>query len=176
MFERYVGLLGLLRAAGGVVDGRKKLQKIVYLIQQKGGPLAETFQYHLYGPFSEQLANEIEEMRSFGLVDEEEKRTAQGQTRYEYSLTKVGERLLASMGAGDRLEPFKELIGELATMDGRKLELMATALYLLKLKWPRSAIADVVKGLKSTQGYTTDEVSECLEYLEDRGFYSSAES
>lgn len=173
MFEKYLSLLRLIQIAGGTIDGRKKLQKIVYLVQQRGGPFFETFQYYLYGPFSEQLANEVEEMKSFGLVHEVEVNAVMGQSKYKYSLSEAGKDLLAASGIDDRFQFFEDLIRELAKKDARQLELLATVLFLLKLKYSEEDIQKTIKRLKSSQGYTSDEISESITYLSERGFIGS---
>ncbi len=128
MFDKYCSVLHLIDYLGGSIEGHKKLQKLVYLVQHKGGPFTETFQYHLYGPFSEQLANELEEIRGFGLVEENKEPGVSGH-KYRYSLTDDGKNLLQSMSSSD-LEPFEELIKDLGQYDARHLELMATCLFL----------------------------------------------
>jgi uncharacterized protein YwgA len=44
MFRKHLNVLQLIDYFGGSIDGRKKLQKLVYLIQHKGGPFEEVFQ------------------------------------------------------------------------------------------------------------------------------------
>ncbi|HHV78455.1 MAG TPA: hypothetical protein GXX40_02360 [Firmicutes bacterium] len=138
MLEKYVNLLWLIHYLGGRVDGRKKLQKLVYLSQQNGGPFQESFEYHPFGPFSEQLANELEEMKALGLVRETRESTSFG-CRYQYELTEAGQALIES-SASSSLEPFKELVAELGKYDARRLELKATILFLVQSDIPESEL------------------------------------
>ncbi len=172
MFEKYLNLLQLIDYLGGSVDGRKKLQKLVYLIQHKGGPFQEVFQYHLYGPFSEQLANEIEEMKVFGLVRETQEPTSSGY-KYRYSITKHGTQLLQSL-SDSGLKPFKELIAELGQYDARDLELKATILFLAESNFQEPDIIRSIKQLKPDQNYSDSEIKESLRYLRKRGFLLEA--
>ncbi len=175
MFSKYCSVLQLIDYLGGSIEGRKKLQKLVYLIQHKGGPFKEVFQYHLYGPFSEQLANELEEMRGFGLVEEIKELGVSGH-KYRYSLTDDGKKLLQSM-PGSGLDPFEELIRDLGQYDARHLELMATCLFLSENSNSigENSIATSVKHLKREQNYNNDEIRVSLQYLRDHRFVKRLE-
>lgn len=170
MFGKYLNVLQLISYLGDSIDGRKRLQKLVYLVQQMGGPFKEVFQYHLYGPFSEQLANELEEMKGFGLVREIPEPAYSGR-KYKYSITEEGKRLLRSM-PNSGLKPFEELIRDLGHRNTRDLELMATSLFLSKNARGvhESGIVKRVKDLKSEQEYSNEEIEESLEYLRSHGF------
>lgn len=52
----------------GRIEGRKRLQKIVYLLQQSGFPFREAFEYGHYGPYSTELADELEMLEMNELV------------------------------------------------------------------------------------------------------------
>jgi uncharacterized protein YwgA len=64
--------VGVVRAAGGRVVGRTRLQKVAYLLQLAGFGRAFDFEYHHYGPYSDDLADALRTARAFGLVSEEE--------------------------------------------------------------------------------------------------------
>ena len=55
----------------GKVEGRKRLQKIVHLLKSKG---YKEFNYgfvlHFYGPFSRELANQLDFLCTAGLIEE----------------------------------------------------------------------------------------------------------
>jgi uncharacterized protein len=59
-----IDIPSLVVAAGGQVPGRVRLQKIVYLLDQIGLESGFTFEYHHYGPYSEGLAEQVEDERS----------------------------------------------------------------------------------------------------------------
>lgn len=72
--EDFVGeavVCDVLEAAGGLVAGRIRLQKTIYLLAKMGLPVPFTFIYHHYGPFSADLANTIDFSIEFGMVEEE---------------------------------------------------------------------------------------------------------
>ena len=168
MFENYVEVLRLIDFAGGSVVGRKKLQKLVYLAQQRGWPFPEVFRYHLYGPFSEQLANEIEEMKSYGFVDEQ-KQSGHG-SAFCCSLTEQGRELITKYGSLATPDAAKELIARLSQRDARTLELMATMLFLFKCKYTKDRVFASIKDLKPEQGYSDDEIAEAHTFLSDSNF------
>lgn len=60
-----------LIAVLGRVEGRKRLQKIVHLIKARGYPeFDQDFVLHYYGPFSRQLASQIDFLCQTGFVQE----------------------------------------------------------------------------------------------------------
>ena len=60
-----------LIAVLGSVEGRKRLQKIVHLIQQTdAAPFQYRFILHYFGPFSYELAGDLDFLGSVGLVCE----------------------------------------------------------------------------------------------------------
>jgi len=55
----------------GTIEGRKKLQKLVHLLQSTGcGGFTQEFGYLHYGPYSPQLREEVEQLERLGLVKE----------------------------------------------------------------------------------------------------------
>lgn len=71
MMEREVIVVALLKAAGGQVAGRVRLQKAAYLLDRLGMESGFRFDYHQYGPFSRDLDNAVADAEAFGLVEEE---------------------------------------------------------------------------------------------------------
>lgn len=80
-------------------------------------------------------------------------------------------KVLQSKSNSD-LEPFKNLIKTLGQYDARKLELMATSLFLSKsaYNFNNTNLVEHIKHLKSEQNYTTTEIEDSLQYLYDHGF------
>ena len=61
----------LVQAAGGQVDGRKKLHKLAYLCQRKGTDLGQEFQFHMYGVYSPSLARDVDAATAWNLLKED---------------------------------------------------------------------------------------------------------
>lgn len=60
----------LLEIAGGEIVGKVRLQKVVYLLDQLGMNSGFSYDYHHYGPFSAELADQLDEDVVFGRVVE----------------------------------------------------------------------------------------------------------
>src|SRR2546428_6465503 len=64
---RRLALLSLLFEAAGSVVGRTKLQKIAYLANLCGWKALD-FTYHNYGPYSQALFAEVENLQAIGWI------------------------------------------------------------------------------------------------------------
>lgn len=61
----------------GEIVGRKKLQKIIYIAKKLELPFYEKYDFHFYGPYSEELTLQVEELCNLGFLHEvKEKRAA----------------------------------------------------------------------------------------------------
>lgn len=163
MYEAYIPLAQLIFLLGEV-QGRKKLQKMVYLAQRLGAPFREDFAYYLFGPFSEALANELEEMKMLGLIKETKETTQGGYSQYSYSLTEEGTEFAKSKQLvfdSDLISTLQELNKE----DGRQLELKATTWFLLESRLPDGEVPKMIRELKADQKYRNDEINESLSWV-----------
>jgi uncharacterized protein len=68
----------LIEAADGEIVGKVRLQKMVYLLDQLGLESGLSFSYHHYGPYSDELADLVEEDVIFQRVSAEIRRRADG--------------------------------------------------------------------------------------------------
>ena len=68
----------------------KKLQKIVYIAKKLDFPFKEKYQFHFYGPYSEELTLRIEELCNMGYLNEVREKRA-GYYQYCYSVTDADE-------------------------------------------------------------------------------------
>lgn len=73
-----VNISSLIAAAGGEIVGKVRLQKLVYLLDQLGLDSGFSFSYYHYGPYSEDLADAVEDEVVFRRVDVETRRRADG--------------------------------------------------------------------------------------------------
>jgi len=73
----------------GTLTGRKKLQKMVHLLQRKGVSFDMDYAYHHYGPYSADLQAEVQELVDQELLVEEMK-----DNTYQYYLTDKGKEFL----------------------------------------------------------------------------------
>ncbi len=113
-------ILALIKACGGKIQGRTKLQKLVYILKNHGVDFDENFKYHHYGPYSFNLQLEITELVDCGLLKEA------GSTPYIYELESQAAKEVDNSFLAEK----KELIDFLNKQDYQILELVATIYYL----------------------------------------------
>lgn len=68
----------IIRAAGGEIVGRTRLQKVAYLLELAGLGHGFSFEYRHYGPYSEDLALASRNADLLGFLEEEERPTSWG--------------------------------------------------------------------------------------------------
>lgn len=92
--------MALLNACGGDnIEGRTRLQKLVFLMEQELddeiGRLIQSPDYNFvpydYGPFSKQLYNDLDSLEEAGLIKVDEEDMVDGKVKYTYHLTDRGE-------------------------------------------------------------------------------------
>lgn len=99
-------ILLALRAWGGRIDGKTKLQKIVYFIGVLTGQDEELgYDAHYYGPYSAMVDQALYDLTAVGLVDRRVHRKGLvgdagfERVRYEYILTEGGREVAAARQA-----------------------------------------------------------------------------
>lgn len=144
----------------GEVIGRKKLQKMVYIAKKLNLPFYEKFNFHFYGPYSEELTLQIEELGNLGLISETKEKKG-GYYQYRYSLTNEGEQFLSHYNLD--MPPLKDCVQNMNEKSSRFLELVSTVLFFDEL--PKEQVKEKVFTLKSKQRYTEEEVDEAYDYI-----------
>jgi len=98
MTRRHLLPLVLLEAEDGdPIEGRTRLQKLMFLIQKRleehGEPIkwGYLFQPYDYGPFAKELYDDLDQLRRRGLVEERERHLDDDVIQYNYILTSKGE-------------------------------------------------------------------------------------
>lgn len=96
-----VFILALLRDYGGTIESATKIQKLAFLsIRENGFNPFTSFKWHYYGPFSEEIQDTVEALKSQGIVSEKEiNRVSYSGKEYtikRLSLTARGKRLAES--------------------------------------------------------------------------------
>ncbi|SER64345.1 YwgA family protein [Salisediminibacterium halotolerans] len=162
MLREHAKLLRLMQQTGEIV-GRKKLQKMVYIAQQLDLPFTEKFQYHVYGPYSEELTLRVEEVCALNFVEEIKEEKA-SYTQYRYQLDGRGEEFLAQADpeAADA-ETFARFAADLNQQTARFLELVSTIFYFSEMEKPDVALK--IRKLKAKQNYSDEEIDSAYEYI-----------
>jgi uncharacterized protein YwgA len=133
----------VLLAAGGRIQGRTKLQKVVYFAGVLTDMLEELgYRAHYYGPYSASVTAALEELRSLGFLDQ--RVTGGGSidpagfevARYDYNLTDDGiqigrEKAALRPKAWSRILHAVEKLQNADVSDYLKLSMAAKAYFLL---------------------------------------------
>ncbi|GGB34980.1 hypothetical protein GCM10011409_10550 [Lentibacillus populi] len=143
------------------VTGRKKLQKMIYILQKNNVPFAEKYQFHFYGPYSEELSLRIEELTNLGFISEEREEKS-NYYQYHYQITGDGREFLNQFTLD--MPDFTLMVERLNTKSSRFLELVSTMLYFDDL--PRNEIAEKVHVVKPKQNYTDEELKEAWMFID----------
>ena len=117
----------------GRIRGRTKLQKMVYLLQQKGAPFSEQFRYFRYGPYSSALSSEVDFLAATDLACETADENAAGGLTFTYEPGAKLAELLASLPTPRVTDPEIAILAkQLNRKSSRHLEALATVVFLRK--------------------------------------------
>ena len=112
------------------LQGRKRLQKVVFLLQEAGCPLECQYTLHYFGPYSRDVADACDEMVAAGLVIETGG-PQNGAMQYGYAL-KPEIRTLLTQTPNAPMQPFEALGHDLITESLWSLELGSTILFFYR--------------------------------------------
>ncbi|WML24451.1 YwgA family protein [Neobacillus sp. OS1-33] len=160
MLNDHAKLMQAVMVSGEII-GRKKLQKMIYIAKKVAFPFHERFQFHFYGPYSEELTLRVEELCNMGFLNEVKEKKG-GYFQYRYSLTEPGKEFLSL----NEIEmPFlQDCLVDMNDQNARFLELVSTVLYFDNL--PKDEVMNKVFTLKASQRYTEAEIDEAYQYIE----------
>ena len=132
-------VLLLAQSPEGKIEGRTRLEKVVYLLKQLGRVnfTYEFVPYH-YGPYSRELVEDLDQLEEFGLVDEVMNTDEYGVIRYDYLLTNEGAQLVEEIQlklGKDELRNLMKAYDE--WKDRRTYELIALAKFTMAESKPR---------------------------------------
>ena len=141
--DRLDRLRRLVEAAGGKVDGRKKLHKLVYLCQRSGTDLGQAFQFHMYGVYSPSLAQDVDAATTWGLLEEDLSAGAPYEIRLPSNSQDAGP---GSTAAGD--EAGFRRVRTVAGESSGTLEVLSTIVYLWGIGVRGHDLAESLRDLK----------------------------
>lgn len=128
-------LLELLDRLGGV-QGRKKLQKLVYIAKLEGVPIEDDFFFHYYGPYSSGLASRVDQLVEAKQLEETTRGLVMAEgVEYGYEVTDAAREFLESVrpsvpeGFREAMERGLDRAAALKGCDVFQLELASTLLY-----------------------------------------------
>ncbi|WP_026572635.1 YwgA family protein [Bacillus sp. UNC438CL73TsuS30] len=161
MLKDHAKLMQAVLVSGEII-GRKKLQKMIYIAKKVSFPFHEKFQFHFYGPYSEELTLRVEELCNMGFLNEVKEKKG-GYFQYRYTLTENGREFLSLNEV--EMPYLQDCLEDMNDQNARFLELVSTVLYFDNL--PKEEVANKVFTLKSKQRYTEAEIEEAYQYIEN---------
>lgn len=161
MLQEHAKIVDFISTAEGVT-GRKKLQKMIYIMKKMGVPFQEKYEFHIYGPYSEELTARIEELCDIGFISEQLEDKG-SYVQYKYEVTKEGmdfRNILEKPVLEDAAQAAK-----LNSKSARFLELTATLLYFDDLE--RKEQIEKLHAVKGKLNFTEDEITEAFAFIEE---------
>lgn len=131
MFKSKYYILKLIESSDAKITGRKRLQKLAYIMKNERFPIPQNFIYYHYGPYSQELNATVSELTASGLLTETN--TPQG---YEYKLTDDGKAFINLLEKNKLVEKYevdnktKRMIKLIEKNNPSLLELASTILFL----------------------------------------------
>jgi len=160
MLTNHAKLMEFFSAANQVA-GRKKMQKMIYILQKCELPFEEKYEFHFYGPYSEELTLRVEELCNLGFL-EEMKEERSNYFQYHYSMTADGEAFLQQFAS--HLPGLEEKVKLLNQQSSRFLELAATMMYFDAL--PKPEVTEKIRKVKSKQNYSAEEIDRAWMFIQ----------
>ena len=165
-------LLQIIDSAGEKIRGRVTLQKLAYFLKTKG-ILDYEFKAHYYGPYSEKLAQVIDNLSSAEFINEKMVvlgvqqdswlRAISGEVKvYRYKLTNDGEAILKSQqseGAPelDRVKKIVEICKETVELEPQVLASAAKIHFILSQASGKKMARDEIRQTASELGWNLSE-------------------
>jgi uncharacterized protein len=128
----------------GMLHSRKRMQKLVFLLQAAGCPLDVDYDLHHYGPYSADLARLTDRMVDENLLEERVEVHSYGE-QYSYRLSPESIRQIAEFEASPTsselarmMAGFEPLARALYETDLKELEIASTVVFFRKQghDWP----------------------------------------
>jgi uncharacterized protein len=132
----------------GKIEGRKKLQKIVHILQCLGHPFQEEFDFLHFGPYSPRLREELDQLKKLNLIQEQESHTpAVGYPQYDCTPSETLGKQLRELGLAQ--DPgWAELARDLNRLQTPLLEAMSTIMFLQRRGFEDERLRERFKALK----------------------------
>ena len=173
----------VIHAAGGKVQGRTKLQKLVYFVGVLTGRLDRLgYRAHYYGPYSADVAGAVQELR--GLKFLEQRILSPGAvdqrgfevTRYDYVLTEEGKEV-ADEKAKAQPEEWDKIVQAVKRIESQDMQdyvrlAIAAKTHLITQNAGQSLSVDELKRRTGEHGWSAfspDQYDEALKFLKKVG-------
>ncbi|HET7628668.1 MAG TPA: YwgA family protein [Bacillales bacterium] len=155
MLEDHAKLLEVLHHARDGI-GRRKLQKILYVLKKLHFPFHEQFHFQFYGPYSEEAALRVQELCNLKFLHEQESGKGHG----VYVLSEEGKAFLQHHDV--HMPGLDRCVHLLNAQSTRFLTLLATVLHFSEL--PPKETERKVFAHHRQQGYTKQDIEEAVRF------------
>lgn len=159
MLQEHAKIVDFISTAEGVT-GRKKLQKMIYILKKIGMPFQEKYEFHIYGPYSEELTARVEELCDMGFIHEQ-KEDKSSYVQYRYTVTEEGLEFRNALGKPELADAAHAV--KLNGKSARFLELTATLLFFDDLE-QNEQIAKL-HSVKGKLNFTQTEIVEAFAFI-----------
>jgi len=166
MAKRFSVILELIRLAKTKV-GKTFLQKAIYILQDwLNLDLGYDYKLYLYGPYSEDLSDDIDMLSDLGLIDIGSDATGYG---YNIAVNDKGAKFLTKNLGTYMVDEGKldKVISSLGTSDVKNMELLSTILYLAKTTTDKDQTIRLMQKIKPQ--FSSEEIDRKMEELQRQG-------
>lgn len=161
LLEEHAKIVQFITLAGEV-NGRKKLQKMVYIAKKMNLPFQEKYEFHIYGPYSEELTLRVEELCNMGFLSEQMEDKG-SYVKYTYGSTDEGKLFLNTMN--QEQTNLSLCVEKLNSKKSRFLELVSTLLYFDYLT--REEQIEKIQVVKGKLNFSEDELTEAFGFIQE---------
>lgn len=146
-----------------MVSGRKKLQKMIHLLECSGEDLSYQYEYHYYGPYSDQLQEEVNVLVQQGFLDE-----SHVDGTYIYQITEKGKHFkdILENNGNFSFTLNENLVHMLSQESSQFLEMVSTFAYLIESGYSHEDARIKAQELKPhLGGYLDRAISYYFQYI-----------
>ncbi|WP_391119865.1 YwgA family protein [Psychrobacillus sp. L3] len=161
MLEEHAKVVQFIGVADGIT-GRKKLQKMIYIAKKLQYPYKEKYEFHVYGPYSEELTLRVEELCNMGFL-QEERQDKGSYVQYKYQMTDAGEHFTQMAQVEEAGPALLSCITQMKAKSSRFLELVSTLLYFDQM--PKEEQIEKLHVVKGKLSFTEDEIEEAFSFV-----------
>ena len=161
MLEEHAKIIQFIGAADGIT-GRKKLQKMLYIAKKLQFPYKEKYEFHIYGPYSDELTLRVEELCNMGFLYEE-RQDKGSYVQYKYQMTDAGEHFTQMAQVQEISPALIACIKQMKEKSSRFLELVSTLLYFDHL--PKEEQIEKLHVVKGKLNFTEEEIEEAFVFV-----------
>lgn len=156
-------LKDLISLGGGQIKGRKKMQKIVYIIQELKNPFKPSFKFewNYYGVYSDELANELRIGEFFNIVKET---PIEEYGYHSYAIETVNDTVTKSTPIKENIQ-LGELMKFLNSKEARVLEVLSSIIFFKQKGFSKEEAKDKLFEFKGHLEGFFDEAYDVLEKL-----------